>query len=107
MFSGRELLATTPNATSFTNVILAVFNRESSHADHLQVFSYKTLNTLCCHAGFQEWEIRPYYVRYPEVRRRSRGLRGAVVAAAERMVNCGEFLFPLLAGGLILHVRRI
>jgi hypothetical protein len=30
-----------------------------------------------------------------------------LVRGAERMVNWGEWMFPMLSGGLILHVRSI
>jgi hypothetical protein len=106
-FSGRELVLTTPNASSLTNAMLGLVARESNHRDHLHVFSYKTLNTLCRKAGFTEWEIFPYHVRFTEMILQARGLRRAAVITAERMVNLGERAFPLLAGGLALHVSRI
>jgi hypothetical protein len=107
LFRGRELVLTTPNATSLANVLLGVASRESNHPDHLQVFSFKTLNTLCLRAGFEDWEIAPYHVYFTEMALRATGLRRASVLAAERLVNLGERAFPLLAGGLVLHVRTM
>ena len=105
-FPGRELVLTTPNATSLTNLLLAFAGRENSHRDHLQIYSFKTLNTLCQRAGFTEWEIRPYYMYYTEMMLRTGPVARTLVRAAQAGVNLGEALFPLLAGGLVLHVRR-
>jgi len=107
LFAGRELIASTPNATSFSNAMLACLNRENAHPDHLQVFSFKTLNTLCLRARFVEWEILPYRVFYTEMALRHRGLRRLTVRAAEALVRGVETLFPLLAFGLLLHVKRV
>jgi trans-aconitate methyltransferase len=107
LYAGRQLLLTTPNATSLANVILATSKRESNHHDHLQVFSIKTLNTLCLRAGFQEWDILPYHVYFTEMILASTGLRRAFVQTAEHMVNWTESVFPMLSGGLILHVTKL
>jgi hypothetical protein len=104
---GRELVLTTPNATSLTNVLVGLAGRESNHPDHLQLFSYKTLNTLALRAGFERWRIVPYFMYYTEMKLRTGGLRARLVGAAERAVNSAEWLFPLLAGGLILHAERM
>jgi SAM-dependent methyltransferase len=107
LYAGRELILTTPNATSASNVLLALAKRESNHHDHLHIFSIKTLNTLCLRAGFQDWEILPYHVYFTEMILRSRGFARLFVSTAEHMVNWAESLFPMLSGGLILHVRKI
>jgi SAM-dependent methyltransferase len=107
LYAGRELLLTTPNATSLSNTLLALASRESNHLDHLAIFSVKTLNTLCLRAGFQEWEILPYHVYFTEMIFRMTGPSRWLVRGAERMVNWGEWMFPMLSGGLILHVRSI
>ena len=106
-FRGGQLIATTPNATSITNGLLAMSGRESSHPDHVQLYSYKTLSTLCTRSGFEDWTILPYYVRYSEIGLRSRGVKRFIVHGAERIVNLAEWMCPLLAGGIILHVNRI
>jgi len=107
LYAGRELVLTTPNATALSNVALALASRESNHHDHLAVFSVKTLNTLCLRAGFQDWEIIPYHVYFTEMIFRLHGFRRWAVWTAERMVNWGEWLFPMLSGGLVLHVRSM
>jgi SAM-dependent methyltransferase len=107
LYAGCELLLTTPNATALSNVVLALASRESNHHDHLGVFSIKTLNTLCLRAGFQDWEIVPYHVYFTEMIFRLHGAPRLLVQTAERMVNWGEWLFPMLSGGLILHVRSM
>lgn len=106
LFPGRELLITTPNATSIANVLLGASGRESNHPDHLQVYSYKTLNTLSIQAGFADWTIKSYFLDVPEWKLRVDRWRRTVVSALERGVNVFERTFPLLASGLILHVRR-
>ncbi len=104
-FSGKQLLASTPNATSLTNGLLAGAARESSHHDHLQIYSYKTLNTLCLRAGFEDWTIVPYHVAYTEMALGATGLKRLVVRGAESLINAAESVFPLWAGGLIVHAR--
>jgi len=104
---GRDLIVTTPNATSLTNVIIGVFGRESNHHDHLQIYSYKTLNTLLRFAKFDDFQIIPYYMKYTEMMLRSGKYGGVAVNAAQAMVNGVETLFPLLSGGLIGHVRNL
>jgi hypothetical protein len=107
LYAGRELILTTPNATSLANVVLGLASRESCHHDHLHLFSVKTLNTLCLRAGFQEWEVIPYHVYFTEMVLRANGLRRVLVQTSEKLVNTAESVFPMLAGGLILHVRTI
>lgn len=104
---GRRFILSTPNATSLTNTILGVAGRESNHPDHLQVFSFKTLNTLGLRAAFESWTIVPCFVRYTEMILRASGPQRAVVTGAERLVNLWERAFPLHAGGLILDVDRV
>jgi hypothetical protein len=107
LLPGRALLASTPNATSFTNVLLALAFRESSHRDHLHVYSFKTLHALAREAGLAEREVVPYSVQFTEMALAADGLRRAAVLGAERAVHAAEWCFPLLAGGLILHVPRL
>ena len=106
-YEGRQFIATTPNATSITNCLLGLNSRESCHIDHLQLYSYKTINSLCIRANFQEWNILPYYVRYTEMALRATGIKRSVIRGAEKVVNFGELLWPMLAAGLILHVKKI
>jgi 2-polyprenyl-3-methyl-5-hydroxy-6-metoxy-1,4-benzoquinol methylase len=107
LFPGREFIASTPNATSLTNVLLAGMARESSHPDHLHVYSYKTLHTVCLRAGFKTWRIIPYHVQYTEMLLRARGFRRSLVKAVERAINLGESAFPLTSGGFLLNVTEM
>jgi hypothetical protein len=65
-FPRKKLICSTPNATNFSNILLVHFKRETCHIDHFQVYSYKTLNTLCRTAQFTNWQIIPYHVKYTE-----------------------------------------
>lgn len=107
LFPGKRFIATTPNATSLSNAALAAVYRESNHHDHLQVYSYKTLNTLCLRAGFSDWRIVPYHMRYTEMALRNTGAVRALVLGAERLVQLAATAMPLLSGGFILDVQRL
>jgi hypothetical protein len=103
--SGKTLLLSTPNATALHNVLIGLAQRESTHRDHLCIFSYKTLATLCTRAGFFEWEIIPYYSCFAEMQQRHSGLVRLAVRATQSAVNLFEWLFPLLSFGYIVRVR--
>lgn len=104
--AGKTLVLSTPNATAIHNVLIGLARRESMHQDHLCVFSYKTLATLCQRAGFSSWEIVPYFSRFAEMRERMSSRRSRVaVLAVERLINCLEWLFPLLSFGYIVRVE--
>lgn len=104
LFTGKRLLCTTPNTTSFFNIFLSFANRESAHKDHLQVYSYKTLNTLCRNAGVERCTIIPYHVRFTEMILATRGFKKHFVQLSEKMVNAMEYLFPLTGGGYIIDI---
>ncbi len=103
-FPRKKLICSTPNTTSLSNVLLALFKRESCHIDHLQVYSYKSLNTLCKCAVFNDWKIIPYHVKYTEAILRSKGLKRLFIQFCERTINVIEIVFPLMAGGYIIEV---
>ena len=103
--SGKLLILSTPNATALHNILIGLTRRESTHRDHLCIFSYKTLTTLCARAGFPEWEIIPYYSRFTEMLQRHSGLRRLAVRAAQGVVNLLEWTFPLLSFGYVVRVR--
>jgi hypothetical protein len=103
--AGRTLILSTPNATALHNVMVGVAQRESTHQDHLCIFSYKTLATLCTRAGFRDWEIVPYYSRFTEMQERHSGILRLAVRATQRLVNLFEWLFPLLSFGYIVRIR--
>jgi trans-aconitate methyltransferase len=107
LFPGRRLIATTPNATQLSNVLLALMYRESNHKDHLNVLSYKTLTTLCTRAGFESWRLVPYHVQYLEMALRSTGTRRRLVRTAQLLVGGAESAFPFLSSGYIVDVTRI
>lgn len=103
--AGKTLVLTTPNSTALHNVLIGLALRESTHHDHLCIFSYKTLVTLCTRAGFTRWEILPYFARFTEMQQRHRGLARLAVVAAERTINLFEWLFPLLSFGYIVRIE--
>jgi hypothetical protein len=102
---GKTLLVTTPNATGLHNAILGLFSRESTHAGHLAVHSFKTLNTLCRKTMFESWDLVPYHVSFAEMILRSGGASKAAILCCEKVVDCFETLFPLLSGGWIVNIR--
>jgi 2-polyprenyl-3-methyl-5-hydroxy-6-metoxy-1,4-benzoquinol methylase len=103
-FPGKKLICTTPNSTSVSNIILSLFKRESTHIDHKQIYSFKTLNTLCGIAGFRDWKIIPYYVKYTEMILKSGHVKKYFVKCSESCINTIEYLFPLQSGGFILEI---
>ncbi len=107
LYSGKQLICTTVNASSFSNSFLSLIKRESCHKDHLQVYSFKTINTLCRLAGFESWEILTYHVNFTEMILASKGFKRLIVKAAEKVVNIMEWMFPLASGGLIMNVKKI
>lgn len=104
-FAGKRLICSTPNATSASNLLLSLFKRESCHIDHYQVYSYKTLNTLCRTTGFSSWEIIPYHVKFTEMIMSASGIKRGLVKNAEKTMNGIEYLFPLTGGGYIIDVK--
>ncbi|OAQ41822.1 hypothetical protein A5893_01515 [Pedobacter psychrophilus] len=105
LYSGKKLICSTPNTTSLSNILLSVFNRESCHIDHLQVYSFKTLTTLCRLAGFKNWAIFPYHVRYTEMIMAAKQPQKTIVKASESIINGLENIFPMMAGGYILEIE--
>lgn len=104
-FPGRELVISTPNGSAFSNTLLGMIQREAQHPDHLQLFSYKVLNTLCMRAGFKDWEIVPYRFYATEMILGSLGARRVFVQFVEWMIRVVERMFPLLCFGYIVRVR--
>ncbi len=102
---GLEMIITTPNASSLYNFILGIFKRESTHKDHLSIFSYKILNTLCKKTRFRSWQIIPYYVKFSEMVLGSKGIKKLLIILFEKMINFLEYLFPMLSGGLIVKIK--
>ena len=98
---GKTLILTTPNACSMSNIILGLFYRESTHEDHVNIFSYKTLNTICKKTKMKSWDIIPYYSAYTEMIENSRGIKKLVTIIFEKLTNVLQFCFPLLGGGIL------
>lgn len=104
-FPGRQLVISTPNGPAFANTLLGMIQREVQHPDHLHVFTYKALNTLCMRAGFQDWEIVPYRFFATEMILNSTGARRVFVKFVEQMIRVVERMFPLLCFGYVVRVR--
>ena len=104
-FPGCELILSTPNGTSLANMLLGMIGREAQHPDHVHVFSYKVLNTLCLRAGFEDWEIIPYRFYATEMKLHSRGFTRFAASVAERVIRIGERFFPLLCFGYLVQAR--
>ena len=100
--NGTRILLTTPNACCIHNAIIGLFRRESTHQDHLAIFSFKTINTLLKRANFESWKCLPYYMKFPEMISKTKGLQKWSTISFEKAVNAGEYLFPTLSGGWII-----
>lgn len=107
LFPGKSLVFTTPNATSIGNVVLAFADRESNHRDHVAIFSFKTLHTLCERARFDDFGIEPYHTYFTEMVLRNPGPRATLVRGFELIARTTESFAPLLAFGFVVHVRRV
>lgn len=103
--SWKTFICSTPNATAIYNGLLALGKRESQHEDHVHIFSYKTLNTLCKRAWFENWEIIPYHVRFTEMILKSRGLKKIILTCFQKTINLWEYLFPLTSWGMIVKIK--
>lgn len=104
IFTGKRLICSTPNATGLHNMLFSFVKRESAHIDHLQVYSYKTLNTLCRLAGFSDWQIIPYHVKFTEMILNAKGWKKQMVKISERIINSLETVFPMTGGGYIIDI---
>ena len=104
-YPGREMIISTPNGSSFANSLLGVFRREAQHPDHLQIFTYKILNTLCVRMGFPEWEVIPYRFQATETILSSRGAKRAAAVVVQEIVGVVERLCPLLSCGYIVRAK--
>jgi trans-aconitate methyltransferase len=101
LYPKKMLILTTPNATSLSNILLALFNRESSHKDHIQIFSYKTLYSLLTKNDLKRFKIIPYNVRFSEMYLRSSSFGRPLIKITEKIINFCENIFPMVAGGYI------
>jgi len=103
-FNGKKLICSTPNATSLHNMLLSLVKRESAHIDHIQVYSYKTLNTLCRLAGFTNWQIIPYHVKFTEMILNAKGGKKQVAKICEKIINTFETASAMSGGGYLIDI---
>lgn len=101
---GKKLILTTPNACSMYNIILGIFGRESTHKDHVNIYSYKTLNTLCKKTSIGNWRIIPSYASYSEMILNSRGIKKVITIMFEGFTNILQYFFPLLCADWIIVI---
>lgn len=104
-FPRRELVISTPNGLSFANTLLGMTGREAQHPDHVQVFTFKILNTMCARAPFEAWEIRPYKFYATEMILNSTGAKRAIAIVVQAFVRIVEWMFPLLSFGYVVRAR--
>jgi SAM-dependent methyltransferase len=104
-FPGRELVISTPNGSTFANTLLGAMRREVQHPDHIHVFSYKILNTLCIRASIEDWKIIPYRFFATEMILQSRGAKRVAAQAVQGGIRIVERVFPMLSFGYIVHAR--
>lgn len=104
-FPGCELIISTPNGVCFANVLMGTIGREVQHPDHLQNFTFKTLNTMCMRAEFESWEIVPYRFYATEMLLSSSGAKKLLVKAVQICIRCVEQCFPLLSFGYVVRIR--
>ena len=104
-FPGKELLITTPNGSAFANSFLGIFGREAQHPDHLQIFTYKILTTLCMRAGIERWEIIPYRFTASEMILNSKGPKRLLTIAVQGLIRGVERFLPLLSFGYVVRMR--
>lgn len=96
-----ELVFSTPNACSWHNILIGVAGRESTHQDHLQIYSYKTLRTLFARAEIDLVSLMPYYASFQEMIASSSGARKASVVVFQKIVHGLEWSAPVLGAGWV------
>lgn len=104
-FPGKDLVLSTPNGFSFSNLVMGAIGREVQHPDHLFNFTYKTLNTTCIRAELEGWEIIPYSFYATEMIMNSRGIARQLIRLSASTVRIIERIFPLLSFGYIVRAR--
>jgi hypothetical protein len=100
----RFLVISTPNGNSFLNTVMGLLSREVQHQDHLSVFTYKILNSLCTQGKFKSWQIIPYRFTSSEMKLSSKGIKYFSIFLFEKFINLFEYLFPLLSTGYIVVI---
>ena len=103
-FPGREVILSTPNGLAFSNTLLGMIGCEAQHPDHVHIFTYKILRTLCRRAGLDQVTITPYRFYATEMIFNSKGLRRTAALAVEPFVRAVGWCFPLLSFGYVLRI---
>ena len=103
-FPGREVVLSTPNGLAFANTLLGMIGSEAQHPDHLHIFTYKILHTICRRAGLSRVDITPYRFYASEMILNSTGLRRVAAVAVEPVVRAVEWCFPLLSFGYVVRI---
>jgi hypothetical protein len=104
-FPGRELLLSTPNGIAMANTLCGMIGSEAQHPDHIHVFTYKILHTICRRAGLTEFDVIPYRFYATELILGSRGLTRQLARASEGVIRTAEWCFPLLSFGYVVRAR--
>jgi SAM-dependent methyltransferase len=103
-----ELVITTPNPTSLTNVLLALSGREVQNADHVGWQSWRTLEALLARHGYVTTELafyrHPTFVPTGEDPLRSR-IRCRAFNTYQTLVWPLLALAPSLSDGLLVVAR--
>lgn len=98
---GCLFVFSTPNACCWHNILVGVAGRESMHKDHLQVYSYKTLQTLFCRSGLELLRLVPCHARFHEMINDTHGATRLGVRSFQRVVNGLEWMTPMLSAGWV------
>lgn len=104
-FRDTTFLMSTPNACSWHNWMIGLASMESTHQDHLAIYSYKVLRTLFERNGFELVALQPYHARFDEMLATSSGLKKAATQVFQGGVGLCETLAPILSGGWIAVSR--
>lgn len=98
---GAEFVFSTPNACSWHNILIGLAGRESTHPDHLQIYSYKTLRTLFNRAGIELQDLAPYRVRFDEMIGNTKGATRLGARVFQACTNVLEGIAPMLSAGWV------
>jgi SAM-dependent methyltransferase len=100
---GGRLVLTTPNATSLTNVLVALSRQEWSSPHHVAIYSWRTIATLLERHAWHLHDLLFYYRGKragPEAVSRPR--LAAAFNSYERALRPALRVFPTVADGLIV-----
>jgi SAM-dependent methyltransferase len=102
-----QLVLTTPNATSLTNVLVALSRREWTSPHHVTMYSWRTIATLLTRHNWRMHDLLFYYRGKrtgPEAISRPR--LATAFNSYERAVRPFLRLFPTVADGLIVTAMQ-